>query len=113
MKTRTVTIGIYLSLLHFMLGTVLLVYLLRKDFGIASSNAASDSLDSFLSPVVDVMWQPGLDLWTQHLVSYLPHIFSWILMALNSALWGFGLALLIAAISYGKELLTSRLRPTR
>ena len=121
MKNRTLKIGIYLSILHFVLGTVFIAFIIRellaKELGVELSEIGmSDLLDSILSPVVHVMWQPGFYLyfWSRSLVLDLPHIFSWVFMVLTSAIWGFGIALLVATIrKYGKGLLTSRSRPTR
>lgn len=121
MKNRTLKIGIYLSILHFVVGTVFIVFIIRKllakELGIELGEiAVGDFLDSILSPVIRVMWQPGLYLyfWSRSLVLDLPHIFSWVFMVLTSAIWGFGIVLIIAPIKrYGKGLLTSRSRSTR
>jgi len=51
------------------------------------------------SSLEDILWQPGMSLWTPWMSLNMPNAVEWVLVFANSALWGFGLLFLFQGVT--------------
>ena len=97
-RRRIIAWGLVLTVVHMGVAWVSLVVAaksLARTLGNPSAPPET-GFEKLAEVLLSVLWQPGMSIWTPWMSQHTPNAVETVLFCLNSALWGFGVALLLS-----------------